>query len=142
MTISCFRVFLKYNIKWCLIRIKIFYCYSTISKWKNIDNFTDQNKEMTISHWNIIYCKLRIKEQSMQMTDESHVTTSVGLDLTVILAYIKLLKPWNGFGQKLLIVMEVYVIVLAKNQSIWLNLTLELRILAGDISSSYLWRSR
>lgn len=37
-----------------------------------------------ISHWNIMYCKLRIKEQSMQMTDESHVTTSIGLDVTVI----------------------------------------------------------
>lgn len=31
-----------------------------------------------------MYCKLRIKEQCVQMTDESHVTTSVGLDLTVI----------------------------------------------------------
>lgn len=31
-----------------------------------------------------MYCKLRIKEQSMQMTDESHVTTSIGLDVTVI----------------------------------------------------------
>lgn len=71
---------------------------------------------MTISHWNIIYCKLRIKEQSMQMIDESHVTTSVGLDLTVILAYIKLLKPWNGFRQKLLIVMEVCVSVCSLGQ--------------------------
>lgn len=122
---------------------KIVYCCT--SKWENIDNFTEfyrLKKEITRSHWSIIYGKLRIKEQSMQMTDESHVTTSVGLDLTVILAYIKLLKPWNGFGQELLIVMEVYVKVLAKNQSIWLKFVLELRILAGDISSSYLCRSR
>lgn len=29
----------------------------------------------------------------MQMTDKSDVTTSVGVDLTLILAYIKLLNP-------------------------------------------------
>lgn len=33
------------------------------------------------------------QEQSMQMTDKSDVTTSVGVDLTLILAYIKLLNP-------------------------------------------------
>lgn len=80
---------------------KIVYCYT--SKWENIDNFTEfyrLKKEIARSHWSIIYGKLRIKEQSMQMTNESHVTTSVGLDLTVILAYIKFLKPWNGFGQE------------------------------------------